>query len=73
MTCTVVGTRRARYVTPDLSNATTGREGESSARITINGMGKKSDTKSRTAFQTSCTNKQLQQCSGGIPIQDHTP
>ena len=33
-------------------------------------MEKKTDTKSRTALQTSHTNKQLQQYSGGIPIQD---
>ena len=36
-------------MTLNLSYTTTGREGESSARI-INGMKKKTDTKSRTAF-----------------------
>ena len=45
-------------MTPDLSYTTTGREGERSARI-INGMEKKTDTKSITAFQTSYTNKQV--------------
>ena len=38
-------------MTPDLSYATTGRAGESSARMD----GKKTDTKSRTTFQTSYT------------------
>ena len=51
-------------MTPDLSY-TTGREGESSARI-INGM---DDT--IIAFQTSHTTKQLQQYTGGTRIQDH--
>ena len=57
-------------MTPDLSYTTTGREGESSARI-MNRMENKTDTKIRTAFETSYTNKQLQQYRGGIPIQDY--
>ena len=44
-------------MTPDLSY-TTGREGESSAR-TINGMEKKTDITTRTAFRTSYTNKKI--------------
>ena len=57
-------------MTPDLSYTTTGRDGESGARK-INETEKKIDKKSRTAFQTNYTNKQSQQYSGGIPIQDH--
>ena len=45
-------------MTPDLCYTATGREGERSARI-INGMEKKTGTKSRTVFQISYTNKQL--------------
>ena len=45
-------------MTPDLSFTATEREGGSSAR-TINGMEKRTDIKSRTAFQTSYTNEQI--------------
>ena len=58
-------------MTPVMSYTTTGREGESSSARIINEMEKKTDTISRRALQTSYTNEQLQQSSGGILIQDH--
>ena len=53
-------------MTPDLSYNTTGREGESSARI-INWMEEYTDRKSRTAFQKSYTRQLIKAVQWGYP------
>ena len=58
-------------MTPNPSHTTTGREGESSARI-INGMEKRKIHNREKLFRKATpTSNELQQYSGGIPIQDH--